>query len=224
MDSNTKVIKNNFEGANFLWSSWRDTVLRLDKFPQDEDKDVEIFTLLGIQYKENTRHYHNWNHIKTMIKALYDYPREINDTLSIELAIWFHDAIYIPLRKDNESKSAKFFQEQLSVYLPIERTRKIMNYIEATKNHQKTTDEDLQVLLDLDLAILGQSKNVYQNYAKQIREEYGYVPNFLYKRGRKRVLKNFLEKPVIYQTSFFREQLEEQAKENIKEELEKLSS
>ncbi|WP_375559164.1 hypothetical protein ACE193_15680 [Bernardetia sp. OM2101] len=219
MDSNTKVTKNNFEGANFLLVSWLDTIAN---FSLPKDKDVEIFTLLGIQYKENTRYYHNWEHIKAMIKGLYNYPEEINDTLSIELAIWFHDAIYVPLRKDNESRSAKFFQEQLSLYLPIERVRKVMNYIEATKNHSKTSDRDLQVLLDLDLAILGQSKTVYQNYSEQVREEFGYVPNFLYKRGRKLVLKNFLDRSTIYQTSFFKEQLEEQARENIREELESL--
>lgn len=219
MDSNTKVTKNNFEGANFLFVSWRDMVA---SFSLPEDKGVEIFMLLGTHYKEETRHYHNWTHIKAMIQGLYDYPEEINDRLSIELAIWFHDAIYVPLRKDNESRSAKFFQEQLSLHLPIERTRKVMNYIEATKNHQKTTDGDLQILLDLDLAILGQPTTIYQNYAKQIREEFGYVPNFLYKRGRKLVLKTFLEKPVIYQTLFFKEKFEEQARENIKEELSSL--
>lgn len=219
MNSTTKVTKNNFEGANFLLVSWVDMAA---SFSLPEDKSIEIFMLLGNQYKENTRHYHNWEHIKAMIKGLDNYPEEINDRLSIELAIWFHDAIYVPLRKDNESRSAKFFYEQLSSYLPIERTRKVITYIEATKSHTKTTDNDLQVLLDLDLAILGQTKTLYQNYAKQVREEFGYVPNFLYKRGRKLVLKNFLERPSIYQTSFFKEQLEEQARQNMKEELESL--
>ncbi len=219
MNSNTKGTKNNFEGANFLLVSWVDMVAN---FSLPENKNIEIFTLLGTQYKEETRHYHNWQHIKAMIKGLHSYPEEINDTLSIELAIWFHDAIYVPLRKDNESRSAKFFHEQLSLYLPIERTRKVMGYIEATKNHSKTTDRDLQIFLDLDLAILGQSKTVYQNYANQVREEFGYVPNFLYKRGRKLVLKSFLDKNTIYQTLFFKEKYEEQARKNIQEELESL--
>ncbi len=219
MDSTTKVTKNNFEGANFLLVSWVDMVAN---FSLPEDKNIEIFTLLGTQYKESTRYYHNWNHIKAMIKGLDNYPEEINDRLSIELAIWFHDAIYVPLRKDNESRSAKFFYEQLSTYLPIERVRKVMTYIEATKSHAKTTDRDLQLLLDLDLAILGQPSTVYQKYSKNIREEFGYAPDILYKIGRKRVLKKFLDLSSIYQTSFFREQLEEQARENIRVELESL--
>lgn len=219
MNSITKVTKNNFEGANFLLVSWLDTVAN---FSLPEDKNVEIFTLLGEQYKETTRYYHNWEHIKAMIKGLYSYPEEINDTLSIELAIWFHDAIYVPLRKDNESRSAKFFYEQLSMYLPIERVRKVMSYIEATKSHSKTTDRDLQVLLDLDLAILGQPSAIYQSYSQNVREEFSYVPNFLYKKGRKLVLKNFLDRTTIYQTSFFNEKLEEQARKNINQELESL--
>ena len=219
MDSNTNVTKNPFEGANFLFTRWRDIASSISIA---EDKGIEIFTLLGVQYKETTRYYHNWKHIKVMLRSLDDYPENINDILSIELAIWFHDVIYIPFRKDNESRSAKLFYEQLSLYLPIERTRKVMGYIEATKNHSRTTDKDLQLLLDLDLAILGQPKEAYQNYANQIREEFGYVPSFLYKQGRKLVLKSFLEKATIYQTSFFGKQLELQARENIKEELEKL--
>ncbi|WP_291724649.1 hypothetical protein [Bernardetia sp.] len=219
MDSTTKIVKNNFEGANFLLVSWRDLTA---SFSLPEDTGIEIFTLLGIQYKETTRHYHNWEHIKSMLRGLDDYSEEINDRLSVELAIWFHDAIYVPLRKDNESRSAKFFQGQLSKHLPSERVRKVMKYIEATKNHAKTTDADLRVLLDLDLAILGQSKKVYQRYSSQVREEFGYVPNFLYKRGRKLVLKSFLEKETIYQTNYFKEHLEEQARENIREELDNL--
>lgn len=214
----TKIKKNNppHEGANFLLVSWVDTVASLGL---PEEKDFELFTQVSNQYKASSRHYHNLTHIKNMLRGLHSYPHEVVDMLALELSIWYHDVIYVPLRKDNETRSALFFKEQLADYLPKERTKKIMGYIAATKTHPLTSDRDLQLFLDLDLAILGQIPAHYTEYTQQVRQEFAYVPSFIYKRGRKTVLKAFLSRSRIFQTAYFHERYEEQARENIQHEL-----
>ena len=75
-------------------------------------------------------------------------------------------------------------------------------------------NNDEKWMIDFDLGILGQPWNRYFEYTKQIREEYKSVPNFMYKRGRRKVLQHFLNKSNIYATDSFYEQYERQAREN----------
>ena len=48
------------------------------------------------------------------------------------------------------------------------------------------------------------------------------MPTFLYKRGRRKVLKSLLERPHIYHSTLFKNALEAKARENMKRELENL--
>ena len=96
------------------------------------------------------------------------------------------------------------------------------NLIIATKTHLLPNDLnsfDFQFLLDIDLSILASERNDYIEYTTQIRKEYNMYPNFLYKKGRKKVLKHFLEMKQIYKTELFQNLWEEKAKENISYEL-----
>ena len=88
----------------------------------------------------------------------------------------------------------------------------------ATKDHSPRNNDE-KWMIDFDLAILGQTWDVYATYTKQIKEEYKAVPNFMYRRGRKKVLKHFLNKNRIFSTDIFYTQYELQARENLKKEL-----
>jgi predicted metal-dependent HD superfamily phosphohydrolase len=52
-----------------------------------------------------------------------------------------------------------------------------------------------------------------------VRKEYAIYPDLLYRPGRIKVLKYFLEKPRIYHTPYFWEKYEEQARANMEAEL-----
>ena len=97
-----------------------------------------------------------------------------------------------------------------------------MKQIEATKEHQLSPDNDTNILLDLDLSILGKSPVEYKRYSEGIRKEYHIYPDIVYRNGRKKVLKSFLEKDSIFKTAFFRKEYESQAKENLIAELKQL--
>jgi len=91
----------------------------------------------------------------------------------------------------------------------------------ATKTHT-AKNNDTKWLIDFDLAILGQSFKTYERYTKLIREEYKTVPNFIYKKGRKKVLQYFIKKPFIFATEKFKNLYEDKAKENLNYELKQL--
>lgn len=92
----------------------------------------------------------------------------------------------------------------------------------ATEHNHVPVDEDQKLIVDIDLAILGRSEEVYTKYQQDVRQEYAWVPKFIYTRKRKALLKSFLARPRIYSCDVFYETLETNARLNISRELESL--
>jgi predicted metal-dependent HD superfamily phosphohydrolase len=76
-------------------------------------------------------------------------------------------------------------------------------------------DVDTQLLLDIDLAILGAAPERFAAYESQIRAEYAHVPEADFRSGRAQVLSGFLARPRIYATAAFHDALEHRARENL---------
>ncbi|HEY8957933.1 hypothetical protein [Chitinophaga sp.] len=172
-------------------------------------------------YQSPGRYYHNWLHIQQLVSLQQAYAHQLTDPEAVLFAIFFHDIIYNPLQPDNEEQSAAAAVAHLhKINYPTEKTGKISDFIIATKTHLNThRDPDLDYFLDFDLQILGASPEIYQAYARQIRQEYQVYPDNVYIPGRKKVLQHFLDMPVIYVTPAFRELYETTARSNIQAEL-----
>jgi len=95
----------------------------------------------------------------------------------------------------------------------------VFDAICATQQHQHNEVEDINWLIDFDLKILARDWDNYKIYFQQIRKEYRIYPDFLYKPGRAKALKHFLENEFIFQTSTFRNLYEEKARVNIDKEI-----
>jgi predicted metal-dependent HD superfamily phosphohydrolase len=138
-------------------------------------------------------------------------------------SIFYHDIVYSPRRRDNEGKSADIASDRLAkLGVPTDKILKCRQQILATKDHRGQAKNDTDHLVDFDLAILGDTPEKYWEYAKKIRKEYWVYPNFLYKKGRKKVLRHFLGMETIFKTPEFYENLEQRARENLKSELQEL--
>lgn len=171
-------------------------------------------------YTAEGRHYHTLTHLSDLLSLAITHRALVDDTDSLKFAIYYHDLVYNPLRKDNEEVSASQAVAKLK-YLGVDQQHLefIQQMILATKHHRSTGNPDIDLFLDLDLSILGREWEKYHAYTQQIRKEYSLVPCFLYNRGRKKVLKQFLAQPAIYKTAPFLEQYEAPARQNIEREL-----
>lgn len=94
-----------------------------------------------------------------------------------------------------------------------------INHILATKVHIKMDDSDTALVLDFDLAILGENPDTYFDYTRKVRQEYAVYPNEIFNEGRKKVLRQFLSMPEIYKSRYFVDRFERQARQNLTEEL-----
>ncbi len=165
------------------------------------------------------RFYHTLDHVHNVletVESLGSYARNLN---AVKLAAWLHDVIYDSRASDNEERSADY-AECLCEKLSIPEGRRVAALIQQTKTHDAGGDADAQVLIDADLAILGASESDYRTYAKQIRQEYAWVPDPDYREGRRRVLQSFLSRPRVFQLLC---RLEAAARRNLAAEIAQLA-
>ena len=189
-------------------------------FTEDQQLICDLWVEIETRYSEKGRHYHNLLHLENMFNELEMVKSNISDFTAISFSVFYHDVIYDATSKTNEEKSAAKAEKRLAeLYLDKNKISIISEQILATKSHQRSDHEDTNYLLDADLSVLGKDFITYLEYTQNIRKEYSIYPDFLYKPGRKKVLRHFLELESIFKTDYFKQKYEAQAKENIAGEL-----
>ena len=189
----------------------------------DRDSARRQGDLLVLAHSEMHRRYHDLTHLDecfAVVDAMPDLTQQ--DRHIVDLAIWFHDAIYDPTRSDNEVLSASMarnFLESAEVSCGDE----VGDLIEMTAGHMpRDVTPRSAAMHDADLAILGAEESRYHEYAGQIRAEYAHVPDAEFTVGRGRVLGSFLALEQVYLRPDMRRRLEPQARENMRTELDAL--
>ena len=166
------------------------------------------------------RAYHDTTHLHACLRHLQAVRPHLADPHAVELALWYHDAIYWPWSTHNEQRSAdwavRFLRGQS---LPETLVAQVHQHILDTRHQPGPLTGDAQWVVDIDLAILGQSDAVYRQFERNVRREYFFVRWPRYVAGRSAVLRGFLDRPRIYGTDFFGQRLEAQARANLQQAL-----
>jgi predicted metal-dependent HD superfamily phosphohydrolase len=145
--------------------------------------------------------------------ARFDELRDVaRRPAEVEIALWFHDAIYDPRRDDNEERSAAWARSSVPDASAGERIHAL---VMATRHESAPRNVDGQVMVDVDLAILGAPESRFDEYESEVREEYLFVPDAEYRRGRGAILHRLLSRPTIYSTRRFIARYEAQARANL---------
>ncbi|MBV9890911.1 MAG: N-methyl-D-aspartate receptor NMDAR2C subunit, partial [Rhizobacter sp.] len=168
-------------------------------------------------YGEPHRSYHTLQHLRECIDRL-DGCRDLAERPGeVEIALWFHDAVYDVCRSDNEQRSADWARGALAAgALGADTVGRIAALVLATGHSQAIpTGSDEQLLVDVDLAILGAEPARFAEYEQQIRREYAHVPEAEFRAGRNAVLAALLARDPIYGTPKLRTALEPRARTNL---------
>ncbi|MAP54463.1 hypothetical protein [Altibacter sp.] len=213
---------NKIKGNNWSEESLKAVFLKLiGTYSKDLSYTTECWKEIAVHYSNPSRYYHNLSHLSTMLTELEPVRSQCEAIDTLLFSIFYHDIIYFPTKSDNEHQSALLFKKRIS-NTSFRHIEECMSQIEATKTHELSTDNDTNLLLDLDLVILGKDPEAYSTYSKNIRKEYRIYPNLIYRSGRKKVLEHFLSLPAIYKTEYFRKNYEAQARTNLQNEWEQL--
>jgi predicted metal-dependent HD superfamily phosphohydrolase len=184
----------------------------------------DVFEELIRAYSSADRFYHNLKHIEDCL-SLFDQTRFLAaHPEEVELAIWFHDAVYDTRRNDNEQKSAEWAKSVIiQAWLDHDIAERISRSILATRHDIEVTGADAQLMIDIDLSILGWEPDVFWRYEENIRKEYAWVSENIFRQKRIEILHGFLDRQHIYYREKYREMFEEQARTNLKQAIAKLS-
>lgn len=171
---------------------------------------------LVARYSEAGRFYHTLQHLAECFATFDPAAHRAERPAEIELALWFHDAIYDTRAQDNEEQSARFAQQELREGGAMEDVaERVAALVLATRHAAVPDGADAKLLVDVDLAILAAPEARFAEYERQVRQEYAWVPEEAFRRGRTQVLRSFLERDAIYGTAWFGERLEVKARANL---------
>jgi predicted metal-dependent HD superfamily phosphohydrolase len=173
-------------------------------------------------YATPPRAYHSFSHVQEVLRHLATVPTWQRPA-DVFLAALFHDAVYVPGRKDNEARSAELARTAIATFLPradVDADR-VAHLIGLTARHgaldAATLDPDAAHFLDADMAILGSDPATFDAYDAAIAEEYRPVTNaLLYRFGRRRFLSKLLDAPRIFLSDHFHQRLDAPARDNLR--------
>ena len=192
----------------------------LKAYRVDKKSAKELWSEINTNYSKKNRHYHNLKHLGVLLGQLTEVKDQINNWKVILFTLYYHDIIYYSTKNNNEERSADLASKRMTEIGVNEIEIKLcFEQIMATKTHVKHSNADTNIFIDADLSILGREPRIYKIYCENIRKEYAIYPNFLYNKGRKKVIKHFLSMDRIFKTEAFYSKFESQAKLNLECEL-----
>jgi predicted metal-dependent HD superfamily phosphohydrolase len=183
------------------------------------DRELDAsFRALTKRYSLPRRYYHTLDgHVVRCIELFQDVHYVAINPLAVEGALWLHDAYYNPGTYDNEKRSGIWAQSFLRQFGARDEQLidQIVRLIAATTHTGELIGSDEQLVMDIDLAILGAPQNDFDKYEVCIRNEYAWVPWLTFAEKRKEILKKFLARPTIYHHRIFVERYERMARKNL---------
>lgn len=180
------------------------------------------FDALRAGYAEPGRAYHGQRHIDLLLALHAEIRPRLLAPNAVELAIWYHDAIYIPLSAENERASAALLRADMRGLLDPTLIEAAATLVLATRTHEVPAGlapeiaSDCAWFLDMDLSILGADPETFAWYDAAIRQEYAAVPDAEWRLRRPRVLGTFLARPRLYLTDHFHALLDAPARANLR--------
>lgn len=171
---------------------------------------------LESRYSEPHRHYHTLRHIAHCMEEFDAARAEARDPVAVELALWYHDAIYDTHERDNEERSAVLAgRTAAAAGLPRDLAKRVGDLIRVSTHKKSAAEPDARLFADVDLAILGRPAPEFAEYERQVREEYAWVAEPDFRAGRAKILEAFLDRFSIYMTPHFQEKYEKTARLNL---------
>ena len=172
------------------------------------------------RWSEPHRRYHDRRHLREVLAAL---PADAPDV--VLLAAWYHDAVYDPTRDDNERASARLARAQLTGRVSEATVTEVERLVLLTQSHEVSPGDGTGAMLsDADLAVLGAAPERYDEYARDIRQEYAHVGEDDFRHGRMQVLRGLLAHEPLYVTEPGRRRWEFAARSNLNRELARLQA
>lgn len=177
---------------------------------------VQAWKVLAEGYTEPHRHYHDIGHLKHCLEALGLAAAQSGDPVTLELAIWFHDVVYDPGAKDNESRSAEVFARLVGPYMAPTRVDRIRTLILTTMHREQPEVGDERFIADIDLSSFAKTWPQFLTDCENLRAEEPNQSDVDFFSAKIPFYRGLLQRRRLFNTLPFQLRYEAQARENIK--------
>ncbi|MFE5296533.1 hypothetical protein [Streptomyces sp. NPDC056632] len=206
-----------------LLARWTST-LRAARAGREGPDPLPYGRNLLARWTEPQRRYHTATHLRAVLDRIDELAGKGGEGGELELvrlAAWFHDAVYLPDRSENEERSAALAERALTeAGLTAHEVAEVARLVRLTVTHDPAPgDLNGEALCDADLAILASDPDTYTGYTAAVREEYAFVPEDAFREGRATILRHLLTLPRLFRTPYGAAAWEERARENLEREL-----
>ncbi|HCX87495.1 MAG TPA: hypothetical protein DG761_05685 [Gammaproteobacteria bacterium] len=174
-----------------------------------------VFEQLSQFYGDASRHYHDGGHIAVCLAAYDNAAAALGTDDAVEMALWFHDVIFVAGARDNEAQSAEWFVSEASGYLPGAFIRGVRALILATDHRDPPQDFQTQFVVDVDLWGLAQPWDAFFADTHDLRREARRSTDEAFARGQGGFLRTLANRQNIYSTAHFQALFEKDAHQNI---------
>lgn len=185
---------------------------------------ADICDALLDAYGDRARGYHDLRHLTEVLDRLEELSSngERFGALPVQLAAWFHDAVYVG-QPGAEQRSAAWARESLTDVVDQTTASEVERLVLLTAGHHVRDDDDNgAALCDADLAILAAPRPRYADYAADVRREYRHLDDAEFAEGRSSVLRELVGRRSLFATAYARAHWEDAARANVRRELNEL--
>ncbi len=193
----------------------RFTALWTRSLPGESVKAETIHDRLIKLYGEPHRHYHTLSHIRHCLREFDRAAALMTDPDGVEMALWFHDAIYQPGARDNERRSADLFRQWSEGAVDPVFQQRVDDLIMATTHREPPDWGDARFLVDIDLSSFGLPWEACERDGCLIRAEFAGVADDQYYPGHLRFLRTLQDRATFFCTAFFQQRYELVARANL---------
>ncbi len=173
-------------------------------------------------YGEPHRRYHTLDHVRHCLGEFDRAATLMDDPDAVEMALWFHDAIYRSGAMDNERRSADLFRQWSEGRVDAAFLQRVDDLIMATTHRDPPTQRDERFIVDIDLSSFGLPWEAFERDGRRIRAECADIVDEIYCPGQLRFLLSLQNRPTFFLTEFFQQRYERIARDNIRRVIENL--
>lgn len=168
------------------------------------------------QYDQPSRRFHTRQHLIEALNHFAAAASSARHPAEVELAIWFHDAIWTPDGRDDEARSAEWARDALRRAgvdpSTIDRTYR---FILATATPEAAVEHDACLVIDLDHVVLAAAPSRFQQFEAQVRDEMPHLSEREFRRHRRRILNRWMERTSVFSTPVLQMLYEGKARANL---------
>lgn len=173
------------------------------------------WSCLMTHFSEPHRFYHNHGHLRHCLRELDGAADQIGNADVVEMALWFHDAIYDAGADDNEERSARLFESFAQRTLNPQFIREVRDAILDTVHKALPETGNARFVVDIDLSSFGLPWGEFMADSHDLRKEQMQFSDPEFYRRKCDFLKSLIDRNTIYATSYFRNRYEAAARTNI---------